>query len=112
MADLEAVARVCHEANRAWQRATGDPVPSPPWDEAPAWQRDSAIDGVRRAQAGATAEQLHDAWCDFKRADGWTYGDAEDPELKTHPHLVPYAELPEEQHRRDALFAAIVVALS
>lgn len=88
------IARVCHDANRAPQLATGDPAPSPPWDDAPQWQRDSAIDGVRQARAGATPEELHQAWCDFKTRDGWTYGPVKDAETKTHPCPVPYAELP------------------
>lgn len=111
MASPEDIARVCHEANRAWQQVTGDPAPSPPWDDAPEWQRDSAIAGVRHAQNGATAEQLHDAWCDYKRAGGWVFGETKDADAKTHPCLVPYGELPPDQHRKDALFAAIVGAL-
>ncbi|MFD5208394.1 MULTISPECIES: RyR domain-containing protein [Streptomyces griseus group] len=106
------IARVCHDANRAWQIATGDPAVSPPWDEAPEWQRESAIDGVRQAQNGATAEQLHQSWCDFKTADGWVHGPAKDEAEKTHPCLVPYSELPAEQLRKDDLFAAIVAALT
>ncbi|MFF9279500.1 RyR domain-containing protein [Streptomyces griseosporeus] len=112
MPELEDIARVCHEANRAWQIATGDPAPSPPWDEAPQWQRDSAIDSVRHALNGASPELMHQAWCDLKRADGWRYGPVKDAEAKTHPCLVPYAELDAAQHRKDHLFVAIVTALS
>lgn len=112
MTTAEEIARVAHEANRAWQIVTGDPQPSPPWDEAPEWQRASAVDGVRHAQNGATAEQLHEAWCDYKRADGWTHGPTKDPEARTHPCLVPYEELDEAQHRKDALFQAVVMALT
>lgn len=106
------ISRVCHDANRAWQIASGDPAVSPPWDEAPEWQRASAVDGVRQAQNGATSEQLHQSWCDFKTEDGWVYGPAKDEAAKTHPCLVPYSELPVEQRRKDDLFAAIVAALT
>ncbi|MFE7233906.1 RyR domain-containing protein [Streptomyces sp. NPDC057596] len=106
------IARVCHDANRAWQIATGDPVVSPQWDEAPEWQQVSAVDGVRKALGGATGEQLHQDWCDFKTSDGWVYGPVKDETAKTHPCLVPYSELPAEQRRKDALFAAIVAALT
>jgi hypothetical protein len=112
MASVEDIARVCHEANRAWQHATGDPAPSPAWDDAPQWQRDSAVDGVRHAQNGATPEQMHQAWCDYKTEAGWTHGPVKDAEAKTHPCLVPYAELDASQHRKDDLFVAIVTALS
>ncbi|MCF8784132.1 RyR domain-containing protein [Rhodococcus ruber] len=107
-----AIARICHEANRAVQIETGDPAVSPQWNDAPEWQRASAIEGVEKAQAGATPEQLHESWCEFKRADGWVFGEVKDADAKTHPCLVPYSELPPEQRAKDALFQAIVHALS
>lgn len=112
MTATEDIARVAHEANRAWQHVTRDPAPSPPWDEAPAWQRESAITGVRQVLAGASAEELHDAWCRHKEDGGWRYGPVKDQAAKTHPCLVPYSELPEEQRQKDTLFAAICAALN
>jgi hypothetical protein len=111
-AQVEVIAHVCHEANRAWQLGTGDPVPSSAWEEAPLWQRESAVEGVRQAMAGAGPEALHEAWCQHKVAAGWRHGPVKDPVLKLHPCLVPYAELPQEQRAKDALFAAIVAALT
>jgi hypothetical protein len=108
----EQIARVCHESNRALQAVQGDPAPSPAWDEAPEWQRASAIEGVAKAIAGATPEQLHESWVESKRADGWTYGEVKDADTKTHPCLVPYDELPEGQRVKDLVFARIVAALA
>ena len=108
---LEKIARVCHEANRAWCVATGDTT-QVSWDDAPEWQVKSAIDGVRFAlvnEAGAAG--MHNAWCETKRRDGWVYGPVKDAVAKTHPCLVPYGDLPEEQRAKDALFGAIVGAL-
>lgn len=110
--EIEGIARVCHDANRAWQIASGDPAVSPAWDEAPDWQRASALDGVHKALDGASGEELHQDWCDFKTGDGWVYGPLKDEAAKTHPCLVPYSELPVEQRRKDDLFAAIVAALT
>lgn len=107
----EDIARVAHEANRAYQIAAGDPAPSPHWDDAPGWQRDSAIDGVAKALSGYTPEELHTSWCEHKRRDGWTYGDVKDAEAKTHPCLVPYHKLPDEQKVKDDLFSAVVNTL-
>jgi len=101
-------ARVCHEANRAIQLNTGDPNPSPPWEVAPNSQKKSAVDGVVKALNGATPEQLHESWCDFKVADGWKYGAVKDEEAKTHPCLVNYEQLPEEQKLKDHVFHSIV----
>jgi len=106
------IAEVCHEANRALQHITADPAPSPPWADAPAWQRTSAVEGVTAALRGATPEQLHEEWCALKRQDGWIFGGVKDAEAKTHPCLVRYDQLPEEQKAKDAVFAAIVAALA
>ncbi|HEX5566096.1 MAG TPA: RyR domain-containing protein [Streptomyces sp.] len=114
MATIEDIARVAHEANRALQQiqnAPGIPVAAE-WDDFPEDEREGVIDGVRHALNGASPEQLHQAWCDMKTADGWTHGPVKDPDAKTHPCLVPYDQLPEEQRRKDALFHAIVHALS
>ncbi|ORJ92621.1 hypothetical protein A6F55_23780 [Prescottella equi] len=106
------IARVCHEANRAIQIILSDPAVSPGWDDAPEWQRESAIEGVEKALAGATSEQLHESWRRHKLADGWTYGETKDAVAKTHPCLVAYGQLPEMQRRKDAVFGAIVAALT
>lgn len=108
----EDIARVCHEANRALQITQADPAPSPEWDAAPDWQKESAIEGVEKAIAGETPEQLHQSWCDFKTADGWAFGAVKDADRKTHPCLVPYADLPTEQRVKDHLFQVIVDTLT
>jgi len=109
---IEDIARVCHEANRAFQVVTNDPAPSPPWDVAPEWQKESAIDGAHMALDGQEADYLHESWCDFKREDGWIYGVAKSAEAKTHPCLVPYDDLPPEQKMKDDIFYAIVQAMT
>ncbi|SCZ14344.1 RyR domain-containing protein [Rhodococcus erythropolis] len=108
---IEHIARVCHEANRAIQIATGDPKVSPHWDDAPQEQRASAIEGVIAAMRGATPRQLHESWLEFKASGGWIYGPEKDEVARTHPCFVPYDELPEEQKSKDAVFSAIVGAL-
>lgn len=108
----EQVAQVCHEANRALQDIQGDPAPSQPWCCTDAEIRASAVDGVADARRGITPRDLHENWCKFKRRHGWRYGEIKDPELKTHPCLVSYDELPEEQRVKDQLFLFIVAALT
>ena len=109
----EQIAAICHETNRAYCRTLGD-ITQPPWDEAPEWQKASAVDGVRfhLANAGAPDSASHDNWMAHKLADGWKYGETKDPDAKTHPCLVPFDQLPIEQQRKDGLFAAVVRALS
>jgi RyR domain-containing protein len=106
------IARVCHESNRAYCLALGD-ASQKPWDDAPEWQRASAIKGVEfhlaNPEAGDSAS--HDSWLAEKKANGWAYGPVKDEEAKTHPCYVPFDELPVEQQRKDTLFRSIVHAL-
>jgi hypothetical protein len=47
------------------------------------------------------AEHVHDLWAEARLAEGWTYGARRDDVAKTHPGLVPYAELTEEEKAYD-----------
>lgn len=113
MTNVQHIYSVCHEANRAWCATHGD-FTQPRWAEAPQWQIDSGINGVEHAlrHPDVTPEDMHSNWMAEKIADGWVYGDVKDPVAKTHPCMVPYAELPEFQRKKDALFLAIVRALA
>lgn len=102
------IARICHEANTALQVALGE-VPSPHWDDIDDDMRSSAIRGVTLAlDDGATPEGLHESWVETKAEQGWAYGETKDSDAKTHPCMVPYADLPQDQRMKDHLFAAIV----
>jgi len=110
------VAEICHEANRVYCRLIGDNS-QVPWDEAPDWQRESAIEGVEHAlesgnrlKLGDPARDQHDNWMESKLRAGWKYGEIKDADAKTHPCLLPYNALPEEQKRKDVLFGRIVQA--
>ena len=106
------IAVVCHQANKAWCESNNDNSQKN-WAEAEQWQRDSAIKGVQfkldNPNAGHDAQ--HNSWMQEKVNDGWVYGEVKDAELKTHPCIVPFNELPEFQQKKDALFCAIVESL-
>lgn len=112
---VERIARTCHEANRALCIAFGD-LSQPVWDEAPDWQRTSAINGVlyRLDNPDATPEQMHESWMAEKVAGGWVYGEVKAPDATppTHPCIRPYGELPETQRAKDHVFSAIVSAMT
>lgn len=103
------IAKLAHETNRAYCMFLGD-MSQPTWEDAPEWQRDSAMNGVRfhRGNPDARPEDSHESWMAEKVADGWVYGEVKDPEAKTHPCIKPYDELPEAQRLKDHLFLAIV----
>lgn len=111
--DEESVARICHEANRAFCRFLGDDS-QPAWDDAPDWQRSSAINGVHfhlnNPDAGDSAS--HDNWMAEKVAAGWVYGETKDPDATppTHHCIVPFEQLPRDQQFKDSLFRTIVHA--
>ena len=108
---LDRIARVCHEVNRAYCLALGDDS-QPAWEDAPAWQRESARMGVDLHLSGDFGpEASHIGWMQQKLADGWTYGAEKNPELKQHPYMVPFADLPREQQAKDFIFRAVVHAL-
>ena len=110
---VETIARVCHEANRAWCEAHGD-YSQKSWEAAEEWQRDSAVKGVRFAVGNPNAPDSaqHEAWMDDKKRDGWVWGEVKDATHKTHPCIVPFDQLPPEQQAKDRLFRAIVRSLS
>jgi hypothetical protein len=43
------------------------------------------------------AENAHDVWALQRIAQGWTWGPARDDKAKTHPDLIPYADLPDSE---------------
>lgn len=108
-----AVAAVCHEANRALCAGLGDYSQSS-WSEAPEWQIQSAVTGVKfnLDNPDAPASASHDSWLAEKERDGWKYGPVKDADKKEHPCYVPYEQLPQEQQAKDHLFKAIVAALA
>jgi ryanodine receptor 2 len=47
------------------------------------------------------SKNVHDVWAETRIKQGWKYGEQRNDELKTHPCLVPYEELPEEEKEYD-----------
>lgn len=106
---IEAAARCAHEVNRAYCAARGDDSQTS-WEDAPAWQRESAIAGARAAleNPALPPSGSHESWMKVKLEEGWSYGPVKDVAAKTHPCLVAYDELPRAQKAKDALFLAAV----
>lgn len=105
---IDALARICYDANYAFCAGIDDAVPLP-FEQV----RSSIINGIEFSIANpeATPEDSHDNWLRAKYADGWTYGEVKDADAKTHPCMRPYGMLPVEQRAKDDLFQGIVKAL-
>ena len=66
-------------------------------------QLKSLLDGIKYADEhpDMTPEQNHENWMKMKISQGWEYGSIKDFDLKTHPDLVPFDELPDIEKRKD-----------
>lgn len=106
---VEQAAKTCHEVNRVYCESLGD-ASQPSWEDAPDWQKNSAIDGVKNIIDSVikTPSDSHKSWLAEKEKTGWVYGKVKDPEKKTHPYILPYEELPLKQRIKDELFMAVV----
>lgn len=113
MKDLLAiqVAKLAHTANKLYCESLGD-TSQVDWDKAPENIKASAVNGVlfKLNNPGITPENSHENWLKFKSQDGWVYGDVKDEKAKTHPCMVQYSDLPEEQRVKDHLFTSICSA--
>lgn len=47
------------------------------------------------------AKNVHDIWAKQRIEQGWSYGEVRNDEMKQHPCLVPYDELPESEKEFD-----------
>lgn len=109
MKSIEQIARTCHEVNKAYCESYDD-LSQLPWDNAPEWAKESAINGVKYHLNNPESKpsDSHNNWMKEKLGDGWKYGKVKDPDKKEHHCLVPYDELPEFEKTKDALFIAVV----
>lgn len=107
------IARICHEANRAYCESVED-FSQPCWNEAHEHMITSTIDGILYviANPDTNPEQIHENWMRSKADHGWIYGHLKDPIKRTHPCMVAYDRLPEEQKIKDRIFISLVKALA
>lgn len=106
---VKVLAKMVHEANKAFCEGIGDNS-QVPWNEAPEYNHRSAMVGVKAIceNPNLTPEECHDVWMEAKKADGWVYGEVKCRDNKTHPSLVPFAELSPSEQYKDCLVISIV----
>jgi len=110
--DTVAIARICHQANKAYCEAIRD-FSQVDWEKASDGQRASAINGVlfHLANPEAGPERSHNNWLREKQEAGWVYGAIKSEPEKTHPCCIPYEQLPLKQQLKDSLFISIIRTL-
>ena len=108
---VDAAAKVCHEANRAWCELNKD-FTQPHWEMAPDWQRSSARQGVmfHFTNPDSKPADSHNEW--LKAKEGWVYGDVKSSLDKTHPCIMPFEKLPKSQQMKDFIFHGIAHAMA
>ncbi len=96
MADFESLDESFKEEYRSQIRYLGEKLESYTMDVGLRPVLPDALDTVTELY-GPILEQLsemeHERWIRDKKAQGWRYGTAKDPELKLTPAMLPYAEL-------------------
>jgi hypothetical protein len=106
--DKKLIAKICHNVNKAYCESQND-FSQPEWEDAPEWQKTSAMNGVEyHLDNDVTPEMSHENWLKQKLDEGWVYGREKNPELKTHPCIMRYDQLPKFQRTKDKLFKSVV----
>ena len=59
------------------------------------------------------SKNVHEVWAKNRIEQGWTYGEKRSDELKQHPCLIPYEELPEveKDYDRDTALGTLKLIL-
>jgi hypothetical protein len=99
-----------YEGARLQAIAVDAPIVPEPWeqrDEAFRNQFCAKIDELCEAKSLPTPEEAHDSWWRAYEVMGWTYGPVRDVQAKTHPDMVPFADLEQREQDKDAVFLAL-----
>mgnify|MGYP001589919988 CR=1 FL=1 len=111
MADLtERRAIFVYEGARLAAIAAKAPIVPAPWherEEAFYTQFLKVIERQCGPQRSSSPEELHGSWMQAYFATGWIFGEQYSRENRTHPDLVPYAQLGQLERDKDAVFVAL-----
>ena len=68
-----------------------------------------ALNDAQRRLIEKLAANVHDVWAKKRVEDGWRHGTSRNDQIKTHPSLVPYDELPESEKDYDRVMVEQVI---
>ena len=103
-------AEFVYEGARIAAIAAKAPIVPAPWAEREQPFREQFLKVIERQcseQRSRSPEELHGSWMQAYFTMGWVFGPAYSRENKTHPDLVPYAELGQLERDKDAVFVAL-----
>lgn len=99
-----------YEAARLQAAAVDAPIVPAPWAERDEAFRTQFLKVIERQMGpvrSKSPEELHGGWVQAYIDMGWKYGPRYDTEAKTHPDMVPYADLEKREQDKDAVFVAL-----
>ena len=103
-------AEFVYEGARVAAMAANAPIVPEPWEDRDPAFREQFLEVIER-QCGemrsTSPEELHGSWMQAYIDMGWQYGTERDVDKKTHPDMVPYAQLGQLEQDKDAVFVAL-----
>ncbi len=103
-------AKFVYEGARLAAQAADAPIVPDAWGEREEAFKTQFLEVIER-QCGAlrssSPEELHGSWMQAYVEMGWVYGEVYDREKKTHPDMVPYAQLGKLEQDKDGVFVAL-----
>lgn len=103
-------AKFVYNAARIAAEAALAPIIPVPWEQREEPFKAQFLKVIERQcgeQRSRSPEELHGSWMQSYFAMGWVYGPTYSREKKTHPDLVPYADLGQLERDKDAVFVAL-----
>lgn len=107
---IEHRAKFVYEAARLAAQAASAPIVPDEWEKREEPFKKQFCEVIERQcgeQRSKSPEELHGSWMQSYITMGWKYGEKYDRENKTHPDLVPYAELEQREQDKDSVFVAL-----
>jgi len=107
---IESRARFVYDAARLAAQAANAPVIPVTWDEREEPFKEQFRKVIERQsgeQRSRSPEELHGSWMQSYFTMGWVFGEEYSRDNKTHPDLVPYADLDQLERDKDAVFVAL-----
>ena len=86
------------------------PIIPVPWDQREPAFRNQFLKVIERQcgeQRSKSPEELHGSWMQSYFEMGWVYGKEYDRDKKTHPDLIPYADLGQKERDKDSVFIVL-----
>ena len=99
-----------YEGARLAAIAAGAPIVPAAWPDREEDFRSQFLKVIERQcgpQRSRSPEELHGSWMQAYFVNGWTFGEVYNRERRTHPDLVPYADLGVLERDKDSVFVML-----